>query len=94
MGIPVRIARLCRAGALFGLSVALPAAAQDSADLAVQLANPVASLISVPFQFNVNSGYGPEDGALNHERAAGRPVQPLGGLEPDLAHDPAGDRPG
>lgn len=41
--------------------LASPAAAEEAA-LAKQLSNPVASLISVPFQFNHDSGYGPNGG--------------------------------
>lgn len=38
-----------------------PAWAEDAA-LAKKLSNPVANLISLPFQFNYDHGYGPEDG--------------------------------
>lgn len=39
-----------------------PAASASGADLAKKLANPVASLISLPFQSNLDGGFGPDDG--------------------------------
>ncbi|BCH24018.1 hypothetical protein MesoLjLb_38030 [Mesorhizobium sp. L-8-3] len=58
------------------LLVCTTASAQDDAqDLAKKLSNPVASLISVPFQFNYDSGYGPNDGDKAYVNV--QPVVPI-----------------
>jgi len=55
---------VCAIYGLTSLTLGLgKAAAQESAEeLAKKLANPVAALISVPFEFNYNKGFGTEDG--------------------------------
>jgi hypothetical protein len=48
----------------FGIALCAGSAAaqQTDAELAKKLANPIAALISVPFEFNYNERFGTEDG--------------------------------
>lgn len=53
-----------------------PATAEDDTELAKQLSNPVSSLVSVPFQFNYDFGYGP-DGNGHRTTVNFQPVVPI-----------------
>ncbi|MEJ5018795.1 transporter [Ochrobactrum vermis] len=57
----MRFNQFCACAFVSAISVFHTAYAQDS-DLAKQLSNPIASLISVPMQFNYDSGFGPANG--------------------------------
>jgi hypothetical protein len=48
-------------GCLAAVAAWSPAAAQNNAALAAQLSNPVADLISIPFQFNFDENFGLDD---------------------------------
>lgn len=57
-----RLPLLCMLAVVLPTVCAAQEGANSDSDLATKLSNPVASLISVPFQFNYDHGFGPNDG--------------------------------
>ena len=78
--------RLSAIAILLTFSGTIPAHGQEpgnaDAELATKLANPIASLVSVPIQFNYDSGYGPANGSKAFANI--QPVIPFD-LSPDLS---------
>ncbi|MCB1494436.1 MAG: transporter [Bauldia sp.] len=57
----VFLSTILAAGMALGVGISGASAQDSNAELAQQLANPVAALISVPFKTDYNQGYGPKD---------------------------------
>ena len=68
----------------------------DSADLAQELTNPIADLITLPIQVNFDNDIGPlDEGRQDTDQCTtGHSLQVECGLEPDHANDPAHHLPG
>ena len=65
MSTCTQLTRIARIAAVLLLALASGGRAQESdnaAELAKSLSNPVADLVSIPFQFNWDNGVGPDDG--------------------------------
>ena len=74
------------AGAVLALTAWLPAHAQGSGDLGKAAQNPIANMISLPFQHNASLDWGPGGGTLHTVNI--QPVWPFSNVEkPDSVGD-------